>query len=101
MGIRSSSLSSSESTRSGWHSVGAVPVLKPREVVALLEKLGFVQVRQRGCTGSIATRTVEERQSHFMLVAIFRLHFSARSLVTLASRRSSCSVASELLSDEE
>jgi len=24
------------------------PVLKPREVVAILEKLGFVQVRQRG-----------------------------------------------------
>ena len=25
-----------------------VPVLKPREVAALLERLGFVQVRQRG-----------------------------------------------------
>jgi len=25
-----------------------VPVLKPREVVRLLEKLGFVEVRQRG-----------------------------------------------------
>ena len=25
-----------------------VPVLKPREVVGLLETLGFVQVRQRG-----------------------------------------------------
>jgi predicted RNA binding protein YcfA (HicA-like mRNA interferase family) len=24
------------------------PVLKPKEVVALLEKLGFVEVRQRG-----------------------------------------------------
>jgi len=28
--------------------VGDVPVLKPREVVSLLEKLGFVEVRQRG-----------------------------------------------------
>jgi predicted RNA binding protein YcfA (HicA-like mRNA interferase family) len=28
--------------------VGKVPVLKPREVVALLGKLGFVEVRQRG-----------------------------------------------------
>jgi predicted RNA binding protein YcfA (HicA-like mRNA interferase family) len=28
--------------------VGDVPVLKPREVVALLEGLGFVEVRQRG-----------------------------------------------------
>jgi predicted RNA binding protein YcfA (HicA-like mRNA interferase family) len=29
-------------------SVGKVPVLKPREVLALLVGLGFVQVRQRG-----------------------------------------------------
>ena len=28
--------------------MGKYPVLKPREVVALLEKLGFVEVRQRG-----------------------------------------------------
>ncbi len=28
--------------------MGNVPVLKPREVVALLEELGFAQVRQRG-----------------------------------------------------
>ena len=28
--------------------MGSVPVLKPREVVALLEKHGFVEVRQRG-----------------------------------------------------
>jgi predicted RNA binding protein YcfA (HicA-like mRNA interferase family) len=28
--------------------VGTVPVLKPRDVVALLTKLGFVEVRQRG-----------------------------------------------------
>jgi predicted RNA binding protein YcfA (HicA-like mRNA interferase family) len=28
--------------------VGSTPVLKPREVVALLERLGFVGVRQRG-----------------------------------------------------
>jgi predicted RNA binding protein YcfA (HicA-like mRNA interferase family) len=28
--------------------VGSVPVLKPREVVAILERLGFVTVRQRG-----------------------------------------------------
>jgi predicted RNA binding protein YcfA (HicA-like mRNA interferase family) len=28
--------------------VGSVPVLKPREVAALLEDLGFVEVRQRG-----------------------------------------------------
>ena len=28
--------------------MGNVPVLKPREVVRLLEKLGFVEARQRG-----------------------------------------------------
>jgi predicted RNA binding protein YcfA (HicA-like mRNA interferase family) len=28
--------------------MGSLPVLKPREVVRILGKLGFVQVRQRG-----------------------------------------------------
>ncbi|QLQ05374.1 MAG: type II toxin-antitoxin system HicA family toxin [Anaerolineae bacterium] len=28
--------------------MGKYPVLKPREVVAILEKLGFQQVRERG-----------------------------------------------------
>jgi len=28
--------------------MGRVPILKPREVVALLEGLGFVETRQRG-----------------------------------------------------
>jgi predicted RNA binding protein YcfA (HicA-like mRNA interferase family) len=28
--------------------VGEVPPLKPREVIAILERLGFVEVRQRG-----------------------------------------------------
>jgi predicted RNA binding protein YcfA (HicA-like mRNA interferase family) len=28
--------------------VGSIPVLKPRELVALLERLGFVAVRQHG-----------------------------------------------------
>jgi len=28
--------------------VGSLPTLKPREVVALLEGLGFAEVRQRG-----------------------------------------------------
>jgi predicted RNA binding protein YcfA (HicA-like mRNA interferase family) len=28
--------------------MGNVPVLKPREVVAILERLGFVEIRQRG-----------------------------------------------------
>ena len=28
--------------------MGTLPVLKPREVVRVLERLGFVQIRQRG-----------------------------------------------------
>ena len=28
--------------------MGKTPVLKPREVIAILEALGFVEVRQRG-----------------------------------------------------
>lgn len=28
--------------------MGSVPVLKPREVIARLERLGFVEIRQRG-----------------------------------------------------
>jgi len=28
--------------------MGSLPVLKPREVIRILERLGFVQVRQRG-----------------------------------------------------
>ena len=28
--------------------MGKLPVLKPRQVIAALEQLGFVQVRQRG-----------------------------------------------------
>lgn len=28
--------------------MGSVPILKPKEVVAILEKLGFKEVRQKG-----------------------------------------------------
>jgi predicted RNA binding protein YcfA (HicA-like mRNA interferase family) len=28
--------------------MGNIPILKPREVVSILEKMGFVQIRQRG-----------------------------------------------------
>jgi predicted RNA binding protein YcfA (HicA-like mRNA interferase family) len=28
--------------------MGDIPVLKPREVIAILERLGFVEIRQRG-----------------------------------------------------
>lgn len=35
-------------------SVGKLPVLKPREVLALLAGLGFVEIRQRGSLRQIA-----------------------------------------------
>jgi len=28
--------------------MGSIPVLKPREVIKILENLGFIEVRQRG-----------------------------------------------------
>lgn len=28
--------------------MGSIPVLKPREVIARLERLGFIELRQRG-----------------------------------------------------
>ena len=28
--------------------MGSIPVLKPREVIARLDRLGFIEVRQRG-----------------------------------------------------
>jgi len=28
--------------------MGTIPILKPREIVAILEKLGFKEVRQKG-----------------------------------------------------
>ena len=28
--------------------MGSIPVLKPREVASILQKMGFVEVRQRG-----------------------------------------------------
>ncbi len=28
--------------------MGTIPVLKPKEVIAILEKLGFQEIRQRG-----------------------------------------------------
>lgn len=40
--------SSSELTLCESHDMGETPILKPREVVAILLALGFVEVRQRG-----------------------------------------------------
>ncbi|HXU29789.1 MAG TPA: type II toxin-antitoxin system HicA family toxin [Thermoanaerobaculia bacterium] len=40
--------SSSGRKRSRLPEVGDLPVLKPREVVAILQSLGFAEIRQRG-----------------------------------------------------
>ena len=32
--------------------MGNIPVLKPREVTDILDHLGFIEIRQRGLTGS-------------------------------------------------
>lgn len=44
--------------------MGDVPVLKPREVAGILERIGFVEVRQAGRTGSTVTRTAVRPQFH-------------------------------------
>jgi hypothetical protein len=62
---------------------GSLPVLKPREVAALLERLGFVETRQRG--GHIAntdTRMAAARRYHFTAVAISPRHCFGRSRAT-------------------
>ena len=56
---------------------GSLPVLKPREVVSLLERLGFVEVRQRGSHRQYRHAdergtTVPFHGSRDMVVATFR-----------------------------
>ena len=63
------------------------PVLKPREVVALLGKLGFAEVRSEALTASFDMPTVARRQYRFIRTAIFR----RRCFVT--SRRTSANGA--------
>ena len=38
----------SEPSSSKWVDVVKLPVLKPRQVIAALDRMGFVEVRQRG-----------------------------------------------------
>ncbi|NJL38189.1 MAG: hypothetical protein HC899_16675 [Leptolyngbyaceae cyanobacterium SM1_4_3] len=39
--------------------MGNVPVLKPHEVVRILESLGFVEVRQKGCACGYAVSSCQ------------------------------------------
>lgn len=54
------------------------PVLKPKEVVSLLEKLGFVEVRQRDPIGSSDALTVVAQRFLFMAAGIFLLYCSGK-----------------------
>ncbi|MGZ8193626.1 MAG: type II toxin-antitoxin system HicA family toxin [Methylobacter sp.] len=47
--------------------MGHLPVLKPREVVALLEALGFNELRQRGSHKQFHHPDGRLQQSHFTL----------------------------------
>jgi len=73
--------------------VGSVPVLKPREVVALLEGLGFIEARQRDRTSSFDMLTAEARPFHFTAVGTYRQRFCGRSLGTSVSRSTNYSGA--------
>jgi predicted RNA binding protein YcfA (HicA-like mRNA interferase family) len=50
-----------------------LPVLKPREVAHVLEKMGFVEVRQRGSHKNIVTRMDDARPFRFTEAVMFRL----------------------------
>jgi hypothetical protein len=56
-----------------------LPVLKPREVVAILNNLGFTEIRQPARTNSIAIPTVEAQRFPFIPVEIFRPYCYVKS----------------------
>jgi predicted RNA binding protein YcfA (HicA-like mRNA interferase family) len=61
-----------------------VPVLKPHEVVARLNALGFSEVRQRGSHKQSSTLTVAKQQSPFIVAATSRRRCSDKSRGILA-----------------
>ena len=63
----------------------AVPVLKPREVVATLKTLGFNRMRQRVRTSGFATRMDAPPRFRCMLAGTFRQFFCVRSPKMLGS----------------
>lgn len=62
------------------------PVLKPREVAAILQNLGFVEARQRGSHNNTDTQTDAARRFLFTLDETFLQSFCGKSLKILASR---------------
>ena len=63
--------------------MGNIPVLKPREVVALLEMLGFTEIRQRGSHKLFVILTVDAQQYRSMQEVIFRQFYFVKSLKIL------------------
>lgn len=58
--------------------MGNVPVLKPTEVISILRKLGFVEIRQRGSHKQLDMRTDAARPFPFTEAETFRLSCFAR-----------------------
>jgi len=55
--------------------MGKYPVLKPKDVVAILERLGFIEVRQRGSHKQFRHQMGDAQQYHFTPAGIFRQSF--------------------------
>jgi hypothetical protein len=75
--------------------MGKHPVLRPREVSAILEKLGFVEARQRGSHKQYRHRTDEARQFLFTALATSRRSYCDKSQKTLDSLLTRCSRTGE------
>ena len=51
--------------------MGKYPILKPREVVSILEKLDFIELRQRGHINNIDILMEDVLQYHFIKDEIY------------------------------
>ena len=59
--------------------MGTIPVLKPREVVTILESLGFIVVRHAALIANTVTKMVAPQPFHFMLAGTSHRFFSVKS----------------------
>jgi hypothetical protein len=64
--------------------MGNIPILKPREVVALLEALGLAKFGSGARTNSFATLMGDSQPFHFMLDVMCRQFCFAKSQKILA-----------------
>ena len=81
--------------------MGNLPVLKPREVAALLEGLGFAERTSEARASSTDLQTAEEPLSRFTLGRTSRPRSYGRSRRTSASRLSSCWAVRRGLANKE